>query len=288
MTDWLRHIAALARHGLREGMAPWLAVSLTLHAGMIAAILPEAAREKKWPDAGGAIAVDVVIVEGPDRQAAATTGDTEREARRPDRVRTAERTPATTPAQTKPDPTAHTRKPPEPTASAPPTPLPPAPEEGPAVPPVPADDAIVETSVRLAPPPRRKPEPPPAPTAPLAEAMETPAAAALKPTDEMAALPPAAAPAGGGSRGASPLPGNPKPVYPDGARRQGRQGRAILRVEVRPDGTAGAVSVDRSSGDDRLDTAAVAAVRQWRFRPALRNGAPVASNVRIPIRFRLQ
>jgi len=285
MTNGLRHIAALARHGLREGMAPWLALSLTLHAGMIAAILPDAVREENWPEAGGAIAVDVVIVEGPGRQAAATTGETNRDAPRPDRVRAAERAPAK-PALPNPVPTVDAPGPSENIAST--QPVPPVPARRAIIPPAPSEDAIVETAVRLAPRPRRKPEPPVAQAAAPLQTTESPAGTPRKAATELAALPPATASPGGGSRGASPLPGNPKPVYPDGARRQGRQGRAILHVEVRSDGTAGAVSIDRSSGDSRLDEAALAAVRRWRFRPALRNGAPVASNVRIPIRFRLQ
>ena len=62
----------------------------------------------------------------------------------------------------------------------------------------------------------------------------------------------------------------------------------VLRVEVLPDGIAGAVAVDRSSGYASLDEAAVAAVRKWRFRSALSNGAPVVANVRAPIRFSLR
>jgi protein TonB len=154
--------------------------------------------------------------------------------------------------------------------------------------------------VILAPRPRRKPPPPVKPAArPLprrdapadntAHAVESDADEA---SAEIAAATPvpaalASAPAGG-SRGASPQPGNPKPVYPYSARRQGRQGRVVLRVEVRPDGAAGMVFVDQTSGDASLDEAALAAVRRWRFRPARRNGAPVAANVQVPIRFSLR
>jgi protein TonB len=275
MIDWLAQVAPLARQGLREGMAPWLVLSLTVHAGMIAAILPETASEQKWPEAGGVIAVDVVIIEGPDRRAGLAGGETDREAPRPDRVRMAERVP-TKPVRPKPALAAGAPKPPQKTASARPAP------------PAPSEDAILEASIRLAPRPRRKPEPPAVTAAAPVQKPENPATTTQEATTERAALSAAPASPGGGSRGASPQPGNPKPVYPDSARRQGREGKVILRVEVRLDGRAGAVSVDRSSGDYRLDGAALAAVRQWRFRPALRNGAPVAAIVRVPIRFRLR
>jgi protein TonB len=43
-----------------------------------------------------------------------------------------------------------------------------------------------------------------------------------------------------------------------------------------------------SSGHARLDRAALDAVRRTRFRPALRDGDPVTSWVRIPVRFALR
>lgn len=58
-----------------------------------------------------------------------------------------------------------------------------------------------------------------------------------------------------------------KPSYPALSRRMGEQGRVVLNVLVKADGTAGAVSVKRSSGFPRLDDAASSAVRVWRFEP---------------------
>lgn len=58
-----------------------------------------------------------------------------------------------------------------------------------------------------------------------------------------------------------------KPSYPAISRRMGEQGRVVLNVLVKADGTAGAVSVKRSSGFPRLDDAASSAVRVWRFEP---------------------
>lgn len=58
-----------------------------------------------------------------------------------------------------------------------------------------------------------------------------------------------------------------KPSYPALSRRKGEEGRVVLNVLVKADGTAGAVSVKRSSGFPRLDDAASNAVRVWRFEP---------------------
>jgi protein TonB len=306
MTAWPTRLLSLVQHGLRDTMAPWLAVSLSLHAGLVVAILPERQSEDAAPNAGSVIAVDIVIVEGPDARSTMATGERGDLAAKPDRARKAERR-AARPAAPEPvtEPVAEPAPPvaPQTVAKRPaPEAVPPAPDPSPAPTATVTAKAPPASSapVILAPRPRRKPPPPVKPAArPLprrdapadntAHAVESDADEA---SAEIAAATPvpaalASAPAGG-SRGASPQPGNPKPVYPYSARRQGRQGRVVLRVEVRPDGAAGMVFVDQTSGDASLDEAALAAVRRWRFRPARRNGAPVAANVQVPIRFSLR
>lgn len=80
---------------------------------------------------------------------------------------------------------------------------------------------------------------------------------------------------------------NPAPVYPRLSRRNGQQGRVILRVLVNPKGAADDVQVRTSSGHEALDEAARSTVRRWKFVPAKRAGEPVAAWVLIPISFRL-
>lgn len=80
---------------------------------------------------------------------------------------------------------------------------------------------------------------------------------------------------------------NPPPVYPLSARRRGDQGTVIVRAEVSTDGRCLRVEIERSSGHSRLDRAALAAIRQWRFTPARRGEQTVAAWVAIPIDFRL-
>jgi protein TonB len=62
------------------------------------------------------------------------------------------------------------------------------------------------------------------------------------------------------------------PVYPVAAQVEGVEGTVRLLVTVTREGTVGAVKVVGSSGDSRLDAAAVAAVKQWRYHPAAQDG----------------
>ena len=81
---------------------------------------------------------------------------------------------------------------------------------------------------------------------------------------------------------------NPAPVYPSMARRMGEQGRVLLRVVVRPDGMPDTVVLRQSSGSQRLDEAALEAVRKWRFVPARQGSTPVTAAVIVPIAFSLE
>jgi protein TonB len=81
---------------------------------------------------------------------------------------------------------------------------------------------------------------------------------------------------------------NPEPEYPFQSRRLREQGLVKLRVHVTAEGRADEVTLHLSSGYDRLDRAALDAVRRWRFRPARRAGTPVAGWVVVPVRFELQ
>jgi TonB family protein len=83
-----------------------------------------------------------------------------------------------------------------------------------------------------------------------------------------------------------PAPGNPAPVYPDDARRRGQEGVVEVEAEVLPTGSVGNARVRK--GDEPLASAALAAVRQWQFQPARRDGDAVTARVVIPVRFRLE
>ncbi len=86
----------------------------------------------------------------------------------------------------------------------------------------------------------------------------------------------------------APVPlDQPRPEYSEEAREQKHEGVVVLRVEVGPDGRVSNVSVRRPLGLG-LDEKAMEAVRQWVYKPALRDGRPVAVQFDLSISFRLE
>lgn len=81
---------------------------------------------------------------------------------------------------------------------------------------------------------------------------------------------------------------NPLPRYPPIAREKGYQGTVYIRAFVERDGRVGNLAVDRSSGYEILDRAAVESVREWTFLPAQKDQKPVASWVLLPVKFVLK
>jgi TonB family protein len=78
------------------------------------------------------------------------------------------------------------------------------------------------------------------------------------------------------------------PKYPADAMAEKAQGTVMLRVLVDVLGAPAQVEIETSSGDDRLDQAAVVKVRQdWRFNPLVKNGKPEQQWVLVPITFSL-
>jgi protein TonB len=61
----------------------------------------------------------------------------------------------------------------------------------------------------------------------------------------------------------------------------------LLRVRVSPEGRPGAITIERSSGRDVLDQAAIEAVRDWSFVPARQGDHAIAGWVSVPIEFHL-
>ena len=167
----------------------------------------------------------------------------------------------------------------------------PPPAASPLPPPRPAPTRPAAAPPSLQPPPR--PAPVLAATAPAAVTAFT------VPAQPAVAMPaPAAAPVAASAAAATPatVPArfdadylhNPKPSYPALSRRMGEEGRVVLRVQVKADGTAETVDVAESSGFPRLDQAARDAVQRWRFVPARRGDQAVPSSIRVPLLFRLE
>ena len=76
-----------------------------------------------------------------------------------------------------------------------------------------------------------------------------------------------------------------EPEYPEAAREQHIQGPVVLEALVGKDGAVEKLST--ISGDPQLAAAASDAVRQWRFKPFLRNGSPEEFQTQITVSFRL-
>ncbi|HEY4530285.1 MAG TPA: energy transducer TonB [Luteimonas sp.] len=78
-----------------------------------------------------------------------------------------------------------------------------------------------------------------------------------------------------------------EPEYPVEAYRRREEGTVLVSATVGPDGRPASVEVLRRSGSRELDQAAVDAVRQWTFDPAIRRGRTVAAEVQVPVTFRI-
>lgn len=78
---------------------------------------------------------------------------------------------------------------------------------------------------------------------------------------------------------------NPGPVYPNMSRRLRESGTTELRVRVSAGGEPLEIQLLKSSGYSRLDDAALAAVKKWKFQPAMRNGKAMEGWVVVPLQF---
>jgi TonB family protein len=76
-----------------------------------------------------------------------------------------------------------------------------------------------------------------------------------------------------------------EPDYPEDARDAQVQGAVVLDVHIGQDGTVQDLKL--VSGEPLLAEAAMAAVRQWRFKPRSLNGEPVEMQTQVTLNFRL-
>jgi len=133
-----------------------------------------------------------------------------------------------------------------------------------------------------------KPSAAPQETAPAAEPIATaPTNPAPSPASSHNAAPAAALPVSEPQFNADYL-SNPAPDYPRLSRELKEQGIVQLRVHVSAEGRPTEILINRSSSYDRLDQAAINAVRQWRFVPAKRGSDALAAWVIVPINFTLR
>ncbi|OQX11302.1 MAG: hypothetical protein BWK76_19305 [Desulfobulbaceae bacterium A2] len=117
----------------------------------------------------------------------------------------------------------------------------------------------------FAPPPDREPEPPAAPV---------PAAFPVGPLRLSGDL-------------ALSCPQRTPPSYPQLSRRRGEEGTVLVQVELDEEGRVREARVVQGSGWERLDEAALFAVRQWRCQPPRREGRPARAVALQPFHFKL-
>lgn len=127
--------------------------------------------------------------------------------------------------------------------------------------------------------------PTPVPPAPIS----SPVAAPSVPVAAVASTPPAPAPAKVvlPSSDADYL-NNPKPPYPPMSKRMNEQGNVMVRIYIDADGLPQKAELQRTSGFERLDQAALAVVMKWRYVPGKRGGTPEAMWMGTTIKFILE
>lgn len=157
---------------------------------------------------------------------------------------------------------------------------------------------VVEPKPKDPPPAEVKLSTTPVPVAPTVQASTPPVAVAVAaanpivaaPAPVIAPPPPAAASPQGpvqvsdlDARAITIVP----PKYPLESRRRREQGTVLLNVTLDAAGAVASVALARSSGFERLDKAALEAVRRWRWSPTVRGGEPVAVRGIVEIPFEL-
>lgn len=266
----MRSAASRTRDG---AVAGWLAGSIVLHAGLGLALV---ALPRNMPQ------------EAPDRQVALVwteqgsgAGDTEDSAGAAPRPEPLE---APRPEQAaRPEPEATQAAAPDRAPQAPmerdPAPLQAVPENEP--------PAMAEAALPLPPPPA-----PRLPAAPTSAARQAPAS---NPAGVSQLADSASSQAGGAEASGPVIPPrrlgqafNAPPAYPSASRIRNEQGRVTLTVQIGPTGAVTEAAVQVSAGYPALDRAALEAVRNWRFEPALRDGRPVSFVTSLHISFQLE
>lgn len=164
--------------------------------------------------------------------------------------------------------------------------------ETPPPPPEPVVQPVVEP-----PPPKPIPKPKPQPPKPVVKPVVKPVAKPVEQPAPPVPAPPVAAPAAPAPPAPRPVTPasasagylrNPAPEYPSLAMRRGWEGTVLLRVHVLASGKPGEIQIQKSSGRDQLDDAALAAVKRWSFVPAKQGDVAQDGWVSVPIDFKIK
>lgn len=77
----------------------------------------------------------------------------------------------------------------------------------------------------------------------------------------------------------------PPPDYPMELACAGVGGEVVLILSLDAKGVPADVQIENRSRQPALDSAAVTAVRGWRFKPATNRGEPAPTKIRVPVKF---
>lgn len=96
-------------------------------------------------------------------------------------------------------------------------------------------------------------------------------------------------PFGAGDLDAPPSPIHKmQPTYPSSLLRRGIGGRVVVQCVVGADGRVSSTRIQSSSGHSALDSAAIKAVKRWKFKPGTRSGKKVKSTCNVPFNFEVK
>ncbi|WP_016705045.1 energy transducer TonB [Pseudomonas chlororaphis] len=149
-------------------------------------------------------------------------------------------------------------------------------------PPKPISKPKLQPKPKPVPKPEPKPAPKPVQQQPAPPQPAAPVAAPAPPAPPA----PAPAPVTPASANAAYLK-NPAPEYPSLAQRRGWEGTVLLRVHVLASGKPGEIQIQKSSGRQQLDDAALSAVKRWSFVPAKQGDVAQDGWVSVPIDFKI-
>ncbi len=75
--------------------------------------------------------------------------------------------------------------------------------------------------------------------------------------------------------------------YPEQARRDGQEGRVVIKICINTSGKVDSSEVATTSGNALLDDAAVRMGKAFRFKPPTQEGKPVSTCPTLPVKFQL-
>lgn len=78
----------------------------------------------------------------------------------------------------------------------------------------------------------------------------------------------------------------PDPKYPSEARKKHIEGKVLMEATIGTDGAAHDVQIVKSLGHG-LDEESINALKKWKFRPAMREGKPVAVKIKVEMAFKM-